>query len=306
MDGPLQYREDEFSELQSVLTDALEARRGTSVYVSGMPGTGKTETVRRVVTALSSHNPGLAVLEINGAEKRNTRIVSVLCRLLGTTEARLQASLSKAPCVVVVDEIDFFSAKKELYMLFDLSCRCALCVVSIANTLELTPRLFSTRILSRMGTRRICFRPYSHVEIQGILGDRGKVCEFFSRKASAVTGDARRALQLWGAFKERATPGSSLGSTLGELDAFLLPRSQPLVSSCGERAIVSFLEGIEGTATFTSIDRALKEKHAQRGDFSWTFEMTLCCLYTLSRKGSVSHRPISVPLPGTICTLTDR
>ncbi|CAD6885030.1 unnamed protein product [Tilletia laevis] len=48
----LPCREDEFAEIFTSVGDALQERVGTCLYVSGVPGTGKTATVRGVVREL--------------------------------------------------------------------------------------------------------------------------------------------------------------------------------------------------------------------------------------------------------------
>jgi origin recognition complex subunit 1 len=49
----LPCREDEYAQILEYLENAIEEGTGTCIYISGVPGTGKTATAREVVRALN-------------------------------------------------------------------------------------------------------------------------------------------------------------------------------------------------------------------------------------------------------------
>ncbi|CCJ29664.1 unnamed protein product [Pneumocystis jirovecii] len=81
-----------------------------------------------------------------------------------------------------------------------------LIVIAVANTMDLPERMLSNKISSRLGLTRVSFSGYTfdqlktiiHTrlqEISGSLMDQDAI-ELASRKVSAVSGDARRALDI--------------------------------------------------------------------------------------------------------------
>jgi origin recognition complex subunit 1 len=67
----LPCREEEFAELEGALTESIEESSGCCLYISGVPGTGKTATVHSVINSLQEKvasgelNP-FKFFEING------------------------------------------------------------------------------------------------------------------------------------------------------------------------------------------------------------------------------------------------
>jgi origin recognition complex subunit 1 len=81
-----------------------------------------------------------------------------------------------------------------------------LIVLAVANTMDLPERTLSNKISSRLGLTRITFPGYNHEQLMKIIQSRlegvpGGIVEpdavqFASRKVAAVSGDARRALDI--------------------------------------------------------------------------------------------------------------
>ncbi|KAG7117177.1 Origin recognition complex subunit 1 like protein [Verticillium longisporum] len=81
-----------------------------------------------------------------------------------------------------------------------------LIVLAVANTMDLPERTLSNKISSRLGLTRITFPGYNHEQLmkiiqsrlEGIPGDlvEPDAVQFASRKVAAVSGDARRALDI--------------------------------------------------------------------------------------------------------------
>jgi origin recognition complex subunit 1 len=79
-------------------------------------------------------------------------------------------------------------------------------VLAVANTMDLPERTLSNKISSRLGLTRITFPGYTHTQLMAIIQSRlegvGQVIvepdavQFASRKVAAVSGDARRALDI--------------------------------------------------------------------------------------------------------------
>ena len=200
---------------------------GRSLYISGVPGTGKTATVLEVMRSLKKECedgliPKFQFVEINGLKLPSpahayTRLYEALtgqylppAQALDLLEQRfsvLGSRGSNSVTVVLVDELDQLVTRNQsvLYNLFEWPHRqgSRLCVISIANTMDLPERMLP-RITSRLGFTRLGFSPYSQQQIQEIVRSRlqgtsafrPEGIEYASRKVAAVSGDIRRALEL--------------------------------------------------------------------------------------------------------------
>ncbi|TGJ78380.1 hypothetical protein E0Z10_g10379 [Xylaria hypoxylon] len=143
----LPCRETEFAIVYSHLEAAITDGSGACIYISGTPGTGKTATVREVVSRLDD--------------------------------------------AVRAEELDDFIFVE---------------INAVANTMDLPERTLSNKISSRLGLTRITFPGYNHEQLMRIIQSRlegvpGNIVEpdavqFASRKVAAVSGDARRALDI--------------------------------------------------------------------------------------------------------------
>jgi len=110
--------------------------------------------------------------------------------------------------VVVMDELDQMATKKQdvMYNFFNWPSlpNSRLIVIAIANTMDLPERTLSNKITSRLGHQRIAFQPYDANQLVQIVASRLKGLEIFqasaielaARRVSAITGDARRALDI--------------------------------------------------------------------------------------------------------------
>lgn len=222
-------RESEFHQISSKLSTAIRSAQGLCLYLSGVPGTGKTATVREVIGNLQKSKaiPAFDYVEINGMRLSDPgQVYPLLWRHLGQEPNERLASShlalkklksyfasSPRPVVVLLDELDALLQKKQsvLYHFFEWTGleSAKLIVVAIANTMDLPERLLSNRISSRMGLNRLNFTPYQYSQLQDIILHRlapykewfhVDALEMCARKVSAVSGDARRAI----AFATRA------------------------------------------------------------------------------------------------------
>jgi origin recognition complex subunit 1 len=176
----LPCREAEFSLVYSHLEAAITDGTGSCIYISGTPGTGKTATVREVVTRLdeavrSDEMDDFIFVEINGMKITDPhQAYSLLWEALkGQRVSPAQAldllerefsnpSPRRVPCVVLMDELDQLVTKNQgvMYNFFNWPGlrHSRLIVLAVANTMDLPERTLSNKISSRLGTSS----PLSH------------------------------------------------------------------------------------------------------------------------------------------------
>ncbi|KAJ2816550.1 Origin recognition complex, subunit 1 [Coemansia furcata] len=157
-----------------------------------------------------------------------------------------------------MDELDLLVTKSQsiMYNFFDWPHRphAKLVVVAIANTMDLPERMLNHKVSSRLGLTRINFQPYSHQQLMTIVQSRLEGCAAFdsdavelcARKISAVSGDARRALDVCRRAVEIVEAESARESTLAG----------------GKGVRPAQDAGQQGLVTMMIIDRAVKEMYA--------------------------------------------
>ncbi|KAK6045497.1 ATPase, AAA family, partial [Cooperia oncophora] len=220
-------REEEAAEVEKFIRNAI-SHKGTSsaMYISGVPGTGKTATVVSVVKQLSQNKscPKFSFVYVNAMEfVEPKKIFVAIYNQITENEKRISAEAARRklnrmfemsdkrrpPIVILVDELDQLCTKKQefIYDIFNWTTieSARVSVMAIANTLDLPERMLCQRITSRIGAARICFQPYEFQQIECIIRDRLKesanaidegAVQFAARKVAAVTGDLRRAMDL--------------------------------------------------------------------------------------------------------------
>lgn len=224
----LPCRESEFETVHSHLEAAITAGTGACIYISGTPGTGKTATVREVVASLQAavveeQLDDFYFVEINGMKVTDPhQSYSLLWEALKGDRVSSAHALEllerefstpsprRVPCVVLMDELDQLVTRNQgvMYNFFNWPQlrHSRLIVLAVANTMDLPERTLSNKISSRLGLTRITFPGYMHTQLMTIIQSRlegvGKVIvdsdavQFASRKVAAVSGDARRALDI--------------------------------------------------------------------------------------------------------------
>ena len=201
---------------------------GACIYISGTPGTGKTATVREVVAQLNAaveteEMDDFIFCEINGMKITDPhQAYSMLWKELKGDRVSPSHALDlleqefshpsprRVSCVVLMDELDQMVTKNQsvMYNFFNWPAlrHSRLIVLAVANTMDLPERTLSNKISSRLGLTRITFPGYKHTDLMEIIGTRlanvpGNIVDpdavqFASRKVAAVSGDARRALDI--------------------------------------------------------------------------------------------------------------
>ncbi|XP_053674082.1 origin recognition complex subunit 1 [Anopheles nili] len=222
----LPCREKEYETIYNFLEGKIFDGCGGCMYISGVPGTGKTATTTAVVRALrhlseEEEIPKFDFIDINGMRLTEPRqaYVHIYRQLTGKTLAWEQAYnllnkrfTTKAPrrvtTVLVVDELDILCNKRQdvVYNILNWPtlATAQLIVVTIANTMDLPERVLMGKISSRLGLTRLTFQPYNFRQLQEIVMARltgtnafnSDAVQLVARKVAAVSGDARRALDI--------------------------------------------------------------------------------------------------------------
>eukprot|EP00930_Biecheleria_cincta_P070423 TRINITY_DN58057_c0_g1_i1.p1 TRINITY_DN58057_c0_g1~~TRINITY_DN58057_c0_g1_i1.p1 ORF type:complete len:993 (+),score=212.06 TRINITY_DN58057_c0_g1_i1:54-3032(+) len=235
--GLLPGREAEQEQVVTFLRDAIRAGgRKEVLYISGMPGTGKTASVLEAVESLRSARSSCSFefVHINAmCLSSPAAVFAEICRKMpaattglrlrssetGTSESQAQSALARfftggnarrQVVVLLIDEVDALvtQAQTVLYRLFDWVTRpgARMAVMAIANTMDLPERLLP-RVASRLGVLRLNFTPYNRNQLRTILAERLRVGQaegafkedalvLCAARVAAGSGDARKALQV--------------------------------------------------------------------------------------------------------------
>lgn len=209
----LPCRDSEKKAVAEFLRGAIEgsaksaSAAGRCLYISGVPGTGKTATVREIIGQLrgllkdGSIAPFEAI-EVNGMTLADptllySELYAAIVGSRGVSPSRAQLLLEQrfasmdelasgggtsanareqGKCVVVVlDEMDVLVSRNEelLHRVLDWSARpkSRLALIGIANTMDLPERLLA-KSKSRMGDKRLTYPPYTKTQLIEILNLR--------------------------------------------------------------------------------------------------------------------------------------
>lgn len=213
----LPCREKEQLHIYNYIKKGLETNGSyTGLYISGMPGTGKTACVTTVINKLRKESQRkevapFTVCELNGmkitnpnnvfkyiyehlfTDGRSTNIKKCTAILDNFFKNRkdynFQTQLreyTNPHLILVIDEIDCLINKKQmlLYNIFNWTTyhHSKLIIISISNTLDLPEKLLP-KISSRIGNNRLSFKPYQKDELVKILSVKIENFELFSDDA---------------------------------------------------------------------------------------------------------------------------
>ncbi|KAI4340545.1 hypothetical protein MLD38_025370 [Melastoma candidum] len=279
----LPCRNKEMEEITSFIKGAIctDQCLGRCLYIHGVPGTGKTMSVLSVMRNLRMEVEAgkmrpYSFVDVNGLKLASPEnIYKVIYEALTGHRVNWKKALNllnerfsarkllgkddDKPIILLIDELDLLVTRNQsvLYNILDWPTKphSKLVVIGIANTMDLPEKLLP-RISSRMGIQRLCFGPYNYQQLQEIISTRLKgidafekqSIEFASRKVAAISGDARRALEICRRAAEvadyRIESNSSVSSTGGKAlvgmkdvetaiqEMFQAPHIQVMKSSC--------------------------------------------------------------------------
>ncbi|PFH48309.1 hypothetical protein AMATHDRAFT_150197 [Amanita thiersii Skay4041] len=203
----LPCRDEEFQRILGCVGELLEEGSAGCVYISGVPGTGKTATIHAVVRALKQMaenneiNP-FTYVEINGLKiPEPSAAYSLLWEGVSGHDIAKDGHLRVSPkeslkaltrhfnggggkgrgpgghaCVVLMDELDQLVTSKQdvVYNFFNWPTLVdsKLVVIAVANTMDLPERVMTGRVRSRLGMIRINFQPYTTQQLEHIVSSR--------------------------------------------------------------------------------------------------------------------------------------
>lgn len=213
-------RENERDEIYAALRSSIEQQSaGGPIYISGLPGAGKTSIVKEVIGMLETQRNNGSLreftwVEVNGLQMPRPDVAySVLWKALMPPKCEehephlVRASMGAARLceilqrefhtesptrpmlLVLLDEMDFMLAGKNqvLYNLLEwqTSASAKLVLIGIANTMDLPERLPS-KIRSRLGGHRITFPAYTRAQLENIIRQRLIQLDIFSDEAIQI------------------------------------------------------------------------------------------------------------------------
>lgn len=218
-------RDAEKKKIASVINDNVANRTSAALYVSGLPGTGKSALVNELIGSkhlAKAHVASLNCMTIDKPEQT----YSIIAKQFGYLKMsenkdkqeaieilRKQLSRKDTSHVLVMDELDqIVTADQEvLFKLFEWSCGGStnLVLIGIANAIDLTDRFLPRLQAHRLKPEVIAFKPYTTQGITEIIEARLKqlpkhlnklmhpaAVRICAAKTAANSGDLRKAFDI--------------------------------------------------------------------------------------------------------------
>ncbi|KAI5181407.1 origin recognition complex subunit 1 [Nematocida sp. AWRm80] len=216
-------REEESSAIYNLLKEAITNREHGILYVSGMPGCGKTLTCTNVLGVIKENNPTINTVVINcGTLVLPSDIFTEIHNITLDNKIELQKEYKKIEessvrvteeilknveyTIILVDEIDMLISKNQniLYGLLELPSQCKnIYMITISNTYNLPDKRLTQKVRSRLGWNRINFTMYKQGQVANILREipedlkiTEEAIEFCARKICTLNGDIRKGMQI--------------------------------------------------------------------------------------------------------------
>ncbi|KAI5170751.1 origin recognition complex subunit 1 [Nematocida sp. LUAm3] len=172
-------REEETSSMYRSIEEAVQKRVHGILYISGMPGCGKTLTSHKVIEVLEEKFPFITTVSINcGTLVLPSDIFLEIGRSLdasiSNSSPRIveEALKHKEYTILLVDEIDMLITRGQrlLYSLLELaSLSKNVYIIAISNTYNLPDKRLTSKVRSRLGWNRINFPMYKKIHVIGII-----------------------------------------------------------------------------------------------------------------------------------------
>ncbi|ONH67563.1 Cell division control protein 18 [Cyberlindnera fabianii] len=193
----LPEREAEAGALHQFLVNHITSAQGTSLYISGPPGTGKTAQCKLTLSQfLDTEKPygGVQSVDIDGQDYR-VGYTYINCMSLGKTEtvfsellrgltgqrAHLKECRGKLMdflsgpnadmSVVILDELDQLlqSRNDEVFTLFSWAVTCKITLIGISNALDMVDRFLPRLKMNGLSPNTLNFLPYTSEQIAKII-----------------------------------------------------------------------------------------------------------------------------------------
>lgn len=212
----IEARNQELLQINKVVQTYQQTKQSTGLYLCGVPGSGKTYTITHALNHLthlylncsmfktkkSIYKAISSAMPCKNKHKHSTPNITKLDYF-----QILIAHLNKCKGmhIIVLDEIDLLKTKDQsiLYNIFSLPTfpLISILLITISNSFNLD---LDSKILSRQGNMKLLFKPYKNDQLYTILNTdkkQDKVTknkkEFISRRVAAVSGDVRKAIELY-------------------------------------------------------------------------------------------------------------
>ena len=197
----------EYNFIRNQILSFLNSSVGAVLYITGVPGSGKTYTTVSLLKYLK-----LDFVYLNCSTLKNK---ADIFKKIGIVTSCIQSPTDKVfnlrnhyiKCkhkhILIIDEIDFLFTKNEkiLYNLFELPFleNSNLIIIVISNTLG----SLSSKTESRIGKNRIEFKPYSAEQLKSVILSETKresldiqSLDLITKRIASSTGDIRKVKDL--------------------------------------------------------------------------------------------------------------
>lgn len=217
-------RETERVTIREKLLHCIKTHTNGALYISGLPGTGKSGLVSEILQEIGNENAQMNIAQINCMTiDKPDQTYSLIAKEFGYLERRSHIQKETAidllrgefirkdtSHILILDELDrIVTANQEvLFKIFEWACGCGhnLVVIGIANAIDLTDRFLPRLQAHKLKPEVIAFKPYTSQEITAIIEARLKLLgsrlmhaaavRICSAKTAANSGDLRKAFDI--------------------------------------------------------------------------------------------------------------
>ena len=214
----LPCREEEQKEIYNYIKNGLKTNGNYNpLYICGTTGTGKTESVKRIINLMTEENKenieapfrylflNAVYFDTNikliksiynfifskkGPETKVSKYLNML-DLFFSRRNKFNGNIylndpTNSHIILIIDEIDYLLNKFQimLYHIFNWSTyqNSKLIIISISNLIYIN-ELMSSKIVSRFGQNKILFKPYNKEQIREIINYKGINLNLFDEDA---------------------------------------------------------------------------------------------------------------------------
>ena len=235
----LPFRDEEARTIAQTLSIVLKGARPSNLLLFGKPGTGKTAVIKNIIKRLQKKAKELeidVIVPFVNAKTANTayKILYEIAEEMGINKGEKKQQVyftglsmgeatdrildfiqkkKKLHVILVIDEIDSLVDKNGDDILYNFTRANErmheggfISLIGISNSLTFKDKL-DPRVRSSLSEEEMVFNPYTIVQLQKILSDRGKLAfnddaisiaaiNLCAAMAGKENGDARKAIDL--------------------------------------------------------------------------------------------------------------